>query len=61
MGINKSETRLTEEQFESRKQQLERELSEVKDILEYEEDFTVMTVLSYLKENRDKFLLHPIK
>ena len=40
---------------------MEKELDDVKQSLEFEEDFTVMTVLTYLKENENKFLLNSIK
>jgi hypothetical protein len=40
---------------------MEKELDDVKQSLEFEEDFTFMTVLTYLKENENKFLLNSIK
>jgi hypothetical protein len=55
---------LTPEQkalFDIRKEKLEEELLNHKKTLEFEEDFTMMTVLSYLKENEQRWLLKPIK
>lgn len=43
------------------KEELEKTLADNKKSLDYEEDFTAMTVLCYLKTNTDKFLIHPSK
>jgi uncharacterized membrane protein len=65
--VNASETSLTTEQkanfdiYQSQQDKLQAELKEYKKTLEFEEDFTMMTVLGYLKENKDKWLLGPMK